>query len=584
MTTMQKRKSGSPITLRLLIWAALGFLAILNVHGHGVSARQDAMSPEPTLESTETPLPEETTPPITDTPMETPTIESATPEAEIPQETPSAIPSVVPESSATPQVDEQKAAPLSTDDAPEEILIRFRKTASEEDAAQCLSAAGAEFVSIIEELNVWVVRVPEGKSAEAIAILSSCQQVRYAEPNYMASVADTIPTDANWNRQYGLVNIRAPQGWDYSTGSAAVTIAIVDTGVDLDHPDLLAKIVPGRDVINDDDLPDDDHFQSHGTHVAGIAAAASNNGLGVTGVSWGARIMPVKVLGPFGIGPLSGVAEGIVWATNHGAQVINLSLGSDSDSLALQDAVNYAYQRGVILVAASGNDPAGAMFYPALYPNVVAVGAVDATNVRLPNSSYGANLDLVAPGFFIYSTLRNGYGYNSGTSMAAPFVSGLAAVLYGMPGNGSSAAVISQMQASAKDLDTAGFDYEYGFGLIQMDSALKLVAPVAPATAPATATKSPGGMMFYNPGAPTFAVSPTQTTSPSPTATSTLTPLPVTASPSHTPTSTVQPSPTEEEPQARALEIPSWQLPCAGAAFIAAGALLIWVSRKKQRR
>lgn len=580
MTTMQKRNSGNSIAIQLLLWTVLGFLTILNLQGHGVSARQDVeASPEPTLATTETPLSEATTPPAAGVPLETPTVESAPPDATSPQETPTATPSVVPESSATPQADPSKAAPLSEDEATEEILIRFRKTASEEESAQCLAAAGAEFVSTIEELNVWVVRVAGGKSAEAVAILSACPKVRYAEPNYMASAADTIPTDAYWNRQYGLVNIRAPQGWDHSTGSASVTIAIVDTGVDLDHPDLLAKIVPGRDVINDDDLPDDDHFQSHGTHVAGIAAAASNNGLGVTGVSWGARIMPVKVLGPLGIGPLSGVAEGIIWATNHGAQVINLSLGSDSDSLALLDAVNYAYQRGVILVAASGNDPAGAMLYPALYPNVVAVGAVDATNVRLSNSSHGAALDLVAPGFFIYSTFRNGYGYNSGTSMAAPFVSGLAAVLYGMPGNSSSATVISQMQASAKDLGAAGFDYEYGFGLIQMDSALKLVAPVAPTT------KQQSGLMFQNPGAPTFAISPTQTPSPSPTATATFTPLPVTASPSHTPTSILQPSSTaEEEPQARALEIPSWQLPCAGAAFILAGVLLIWVSRKKQRR
>ena len=126
----------------------------------------------------------------------------------------------------------------------------------------------------------------------------------------MASIADTIPSDPNWSLQYGLVNIRAPQGWDYSTGSAAVTIAIIDSGVDLSHADLAAKIVPGYDFVNGDSIPQDDN--GHGTHVAGIAAASGNNGIGVAGVSWGARIMPVKVLNAGGNGSFADVAAGII--------------------------------------------------------------------------------------------------------------------------------------------------------------------------------------------------------------------------------------------------------------------------------
>jgi subtilisin family serine protease len=291
--------------------------------------------------------------------------------------------------------------------------------------------------------------------------------------------------------------------------------------------------------------------------------------------------MPVKVLGPLGSGPLSGVAAGIIWATNQDAQVINLSLGSNVDSLALQDAVNYAYGRGVVLVAAAGNNN-GPILYPALYPTVIAVGSVDSVNNRVPNSNTGKALDLVAPGSLIYSTIRNGYGYNSGTSMAAPYVSGLAAVLYGIAGNGSSSLVTSQMKSSARDLGAVGFDYEYGFGLIQMDSALKLARPSSTPSMPGTKPENPP-YLFAMPTVPTFVLNPTDTPTVSPTFTLTFTAVPVVIQPANSATPTASPSPVFDEPQARALTLSSWQLPCAGFAFILAGMLLLWVSRKKQR-
>jgi subtilisin family serine protease len=462
------------------------------------------------------------------------------------------------------------------------VLVRFRKSASEENITQCLSSADATTISIIEELGVWVVNIPYGKVAESIAIISTCPEVRYVEPNYMASAADTIPSDPFWNWQYGLSNIHAFQGWDYSTGSTAVTIAIVDSGVDLDHPDLSSKIVSGYNAFNDSSNANDDHFQSHGTHVAGIAAATSNNGIGVTGVSWGARIMPVKVLNSFGLGPLSIVAKGIVWATDHGAQVINLSLGITSDSPTLQDAINYASGHGVVLVAAAGNDTTTAnLRYPAQYPNVIAVGAVDSGNNRTASSNYGPELDLVAPGQLIYSTITGSYGYLSGTSMAAPYVSGLAAVLYGMPGNSSSALVTTQMESSAADLGLPGFDNEYGFGLIQMDRALMLVPMPARTISPAGAG---GGNLFSNPGVATFALGPTNTSTNTPTASPSATSLPDTASPTASITPTIQPSPTLEKQQARKRNLPEWQLPCAGLIFILAGLLLIWAMRGKKGR
>jgi subtilisin family serine protease len=482
---------------------------------------------------------------------------------------------VVPETSASPTSTNLPPLPiLSGEYALDEVLVRFKKSTTDESILQCLSPSNAMILSTIEEIGVWVVRVPFGKVAETIAAISVCPGVRYAEPNYLASIADTIPSDPKLSLQYGLVNIRAPQGWDYSTGSAAVTIAIIDSGVALTHPDLAAKIVPGYDFVNLDDTPQDDN--GHGTRVAGIAAASGDNGVGVAGVSWGARIMPIKVLDSVGGGFLADVADGIIWATDHGAQVINLSLGSTSSSTALQDAVNYAYGQGVVLVAAAGNAGINSILYPARYPNVIAVGAVDGANNHAGFSNFGSDLDLTAPGVFIYSTTIGGYGYESGTSLAVPFVSGLAAILCGIPGNCSPALITSEMQSSALDLGAAGFDIYHGFGLIQLDSALKLV--LHPTAAPPRIFPP---SLFSVAGAPTFIVNATSTNTPTASPTATFTLLPPVIQPTDFVTAESQASPTQQQMQAQSLS--SWQLPCAGVTFLFAGLLLLWTARRKRR-
>ncbi len=555
---MKNEKRSALRARRRLICLTLICLAVFNFSARLVLARQEiSTTAEPTIAETETPSPEAQVSAATETPSEVP----------VNTETPTA--------SATAAV--ERAASLPGEYAPDEILARFKKSASAEEASQCLFSAQAKALYAIEGLDIWVAQVPNGAVADALAVISSCPQILYAEPNYVVFAADTFPSDPGFGLQYGLTNIRAPQGWDYSTGSASVTIAIVDSGVDLTHPDLAAKITPGYDFVNDDSFPQDDHFQSHGTHVAGIAAASSDNGAGVAGVSWGARIMPLKVLDPIGFGFLSDVADAIVWAANHGAQIINLSLGSVSDSLALQDAVNYASGRGILLIAAAGNSGASPPLYPARYANVVAVGAVDNLNNRLATSNFGTELDLVAPGWMIYSTFRSGgYGYNSGTSMAAPFVSGLAAVLYGIAGNNSAALVRSQMESSALDLGTPGFDVYHGFGLIQMDSALRLALPESP--------RPGGGLALPLPRAPTFDLKFTATSTPTalPTETGTFPPS-FTPYASKTPTFTPTPSPAALKAEARAQSV-SWQLPCAGGAFVLAGLLLLWAAQRKKTR
>ncbi|MBI3621223.1 MAG: S8 family serine peptidase, partial [Nitrospirae bacterium] len=295
--------------------------------------------------------------------------------------------------------------------------------------------------------RIYVFDVPEGEDIEAvIAEYQKDPSVEYAEPNYLVHTT-AIPNDPMFSQQWSLNNtgqvggiadadIDAPEAWNIETGNASVVIAIVDTGVDLTHPDLAGKIIQGYDFWNNDSDPQDDH--GHGTHVAGIAAAMSNNNVGIAGVCWYCGILPVKVLDHQGSGNELSVTNGIVWATDNNADIINLSLGLGFKSLALADAVAYAHQQGVVVVAARGNDASTELFYPASYPESISVAATDGNDALAYFSSYGYDLETTAPGQFILSTVPvgscqlcdpSGYLRLDGTSMAAPHVAGLAGLL-----------------------------------------------------------------------------------------------------------------------------------------------------------
>ncbi|RMF33417.1 MAG: peptidase S8 [Chloroflexi bacterium] len=322
------------------------------------------------------------------------------------------------------------------------------------------------------------------------------------------------PNDTYYSAyQWNLRQIEAPLGWALSTGSNGVVIAVLDTGVDLTHPDLQGKLVAGYDFINNDSNPSDD--QGHGTHVAGIAAALSNNSRGIAGVSWGARIMPVKVLGADGTGPTSGIANGIIWATDHGADVINLSLGGSSSSATLQDAVNYAYNQGVLVVAAAGNwyQQGNPVIYPAAYPHVVAVAATGDQNEHAYYSETGYYVDVAAPGgnptgsndnnanHWILSTYWRGAGYGDylwvvGTSQATPHVAGLAALVWSVKPSLTNDQVEQLIENTAVDLGTPGRDDVFGYGRIDVYAALSRAQttsalPVRRMTAPPGSQPAP---------------------------------------------------------------------------------------------
>ena len=318
------------------------------------------------------------------------------------------------------------------------------------------------------------IEVKDGKDIEeVIEKLEADPKVEYAEPDYLRS-ASVTPNDYYWSLQWGLSKISAPAGWDQHTGSPSIIVAVVDTGVDTAHPDLSGKIVAGYDYVNNDNDPMDDH--GHGTHVAGISAASTNNGIGVAGVGWNVKIMPMKVLSGSGNGYDSWVASGIRGAVDRGAHVINLSLGGAGFSQTLKDATDYAISKNVVVVAASGNTGSATVNYPAGNPNVIGVGATDSSDKIASFSTYNSTVDVSAPGVNIASTYYNSgqhaYAYMSGTSMAAPHVAGLAGLVKSKWPAYTVSQVASRIQSYSDDKGSPGRDNYYGHGRINVQRAL----------------------------------------------------------------------------------------------------------------
>ena len=364
-----------------------------------------------------------------------------------------------------------------SDFSAQQILVKFKSDVTLPEAAQIHRQLGGQVKETIAGIGVQVVTVPGEQATEKAKAYSSNARVAYAEPDFMAEALGS-PDDPGFVNQWGMVKVQAPQAWDVTVGSPSINIAILDTGVDLDHPDLVGKLISN---INFSNSGTTDDVYGHGTHVAGIAGAMTDNGIGVAGLGYSSTIMNVKVLDDNGSGTYSGVASGIIWAVDNGAEVINMSLGGSSPSSTLEDAVNYAWSKGVIVVASAGNSGSTAPSYPAYYSNCIAVAAADANDALASWSNYGNWVDVAAPGLGIYSTLKNnGYGYMSGTSMASPYVAGLAALVFTTVSdpNGNrklNYEVRSQIEATCDDINVSGI----GHGRINAARAVGSV-PVLP--------------------------------------------------------------------------------------------------------
>lgn len=400
----------------------------------------------------------------------------------------------------------------STPFAPGMIIVGLKSDLSD---ARLSTGWRGEARADLTDMGVLFVQVPIGEESAMVERARQDPAVAFAELDYLASAdsrskvipsrrfVGAAPNDPGLGQQWGLNKIGASLVWKYSSGSPDILVAVLDSGIQLDHPDLAGQIwtssgeIPANYLDDDKNGKVDDvrgwHFYhrctvngctlgedanvkddyGHGTLISGVIAAKTNNGLGVAGIAGNSRILPVKVLDQYGNGWYSDIAAGIMYAANQGAKIINLSLGGDADSSVLRSAVDYARARGILVVAAAGNcgdtgincNPA--INYPAAYDPVLAVGASDASDLRASFSDYGSQMDLVAPGIDIYSTWNYGnYLTRSGTSLASPYVSGVAALLWAYDPSLSLTQLETLLSETAVDIHTPGKDIYTGWGRV----------------------------------------------------------------------------------------------------------------------
>lgn len=374
--------------------------------------------------------------------------------------------------------------------AADELLVAPADGVAEADLQLEYGKHGGRKKKALRRLRVHRISVPAGALEAVEAALRESPKVKYVERNFEATL-EFVPDDPGYGSQWHLPRVSAPAGWDLSTGDPAVVIAVIDSGIDPSQVDLAPNLVPGYNFVsNNTDTRD---VRDHGTAVAGTAAAMGNEGRGVAGLAWRSRVMPLLVTGPTTT-YYSDVAEAITYAADRGARVINLSLGGTSYSSTLQSAVNYAWNRGVVVVAAAGNSGSSTPFYPAALDNVVAVAATDQSDLRASFSNYGTWIDVAAPGTRIYTTNNGGgYGYWQGTSFASPQVAGLAALMFAANPGLTNAQVVSLLRARADDLGAPGFDATFGSGRINVARAVQAAAEsvAGDAVAPTVSISAP---------------------------------------------------------------------------------------------
>ncbi|MDI6692067.1 MAG: S8 family serine peptidase [Anaerosomatales bacterium] len=380
-----------------------------------------------------------------------------------------------------------------------EAIVSFDADRGAEALSE-VRAAGGRLVRFLRSGTDALVVFPVGTKVSAVRErLAGRGAVESVAPNGVLRPA-WVPNDPLFPQQWALSSIRAPQAWDLTRGSAAATVAVIDSGVSLTHPDLAANLDLAHDwdFVRNDATADEEH--EHGTHVAGIVAAVANNATGVAGVAPLAKVLPLKVIDRDGNATTADFVDALRYAADAGAKVVNASLGMALDPgvpdeaaeiAVLQHAVDYARAKGVVVVAASGNGGGPPVWYPAACDGVLAVSATTREGTLAPYSSVGPQVDLAAPGGWAISQLdlltggivstwgTAGYAYATGTSMAAPHVAGVAALLLSLRPDTAPEEVEAALEASARDISPAGFDEQTGYGLVQADAALNRLARVS---------------------------------------------------------------------------------------------------------
>ncbi|MDQ1459514.1 MAG: hypothetical protein QOI08_998, partial [Actinomycetota bacterium] len=343
------------------------------------------------------------------------------------------------------------------------VVVRFR--ALPPDISSRLAHAGARIARSVPGTPWTELATPNGSARQARVELARDPAIAQVAFSYIRHTL-TIPNDPQWatTQSSYLAPLRLDRTWDIAKGSD-ITVAVVDTGVDRTHPDLVGGLVDGHNVVDPNRPPDDDN--GHGTMVTGIVAARTNNQRGVVGIAPGAKVMPIKVLDANGSGTDTDIAIGIDWARTHHVNVINLSLGGSFDDPMLAAAVQNAIAANIVVVAAAGNDGAETIGFPASYPGVLAVSATSHTGALTSFSSYGWRIDVAAPGLDITSTAFDGsYATESGTSFSSPIVAGVAALVRAKHPTWTQAQVAAQIRDTARDFGLPGVDPAFGHGIV----------------------------------------------------------------------------------------------------------------------
>lgn len=362
-----------------------------------------------------------------------------------------------------------------------QLIIGFKPGTRRSTCLNTHKQLHGQLMDEIKQIGAHVITVPEQELQSCMRNYTACSHVRYVEEDQQIT-ADVIPSDPLINEQWGLQNQNVVNAWGQVQAgvlnSMASKLAVLDSGIDSTHEDLRGKIILNQNFT---DSPASGDLYGHGTHVAAIAAAITNNRRGMAGISYNtAGIMNIKVLGDTGGGTVSNVVRGIIYAADQGADVINLSLGGQVDNESMRQAVVYAFNKGVFLVGSAGNSATSSEHYPAAYSQVMAVAATNETNEIAPFSNYGRWVELAAPGQNIlsaYSRQSNrgeSYGTASGTSQAAPFVSGLAALLKAVNNQLTNRDIRMILQQSSVSLSLSNKSVR--FGRVNANKAVQLTS------------------------------------------------------------------------------------------------------------
>ena len=377
----------------------------------------------------------------------------------------------------TPRIDEnQQGAPYAAG----ELLVSYDSGASRPRFDEVVKGAQARVEEEMADSDAQLLSFPtvqreqrgyvrEEKLQRAKEALQKFPGVEHVDYNYVR-LPDYSPNDSEFvaGKQRDLHSIKVPAAWNETLGVGA-RVAVVDTGIDGDHSDLKSKIVAQKDLVNNDDVAEDD-IAGHGTNVVGTVGAVTNNGAGVAAVCPGCKLLVAKA-GDSRVLYDSDIVQGIYWSVNNRAKAINLSLGSEGNSSILEHAVDYAWEHGVVVVAAAGNDNTGRPSYPAAYRHVISVAATDLSDRKAPFSNYG-KIDVAAPGVEILSAVPGGrYDIRAGTSMASPHVAALAGLLAAQ--DRSAPEIRRRIQSTASDLGTEGKDKYFGWGLINANKVVR---------------------------------------------------------------------------------------------------------------